>query len=425
MSIPAIIYLVCMGALLLASGFFSAMDMAYSCVNVRRLKRAAEKGKKSAVLAYRFAERYDRTITTILFGNNLVNILASSLGVALSMEPPFDAYPLASPVISAVLLLAVLTFGEILPKAMARAYSYHFCLLAAYPVRFFEIVFYPVSKSVTFLARWMTRPFLRKVEEVGPVSDEELQAMVDDIEDEGIIDESQSEIISNSIDFKDTCAYEVMTPRVKIEGISREENLERYVLRENAFRHSRIPVYSKSYDHIEGYIPVKSLQKAILNGKRLSIEELMLPVLNVPRTMEISAILKQMKKSHHHIAVVKDEYGGTEGIVTLEDILEELVGDMWDESEPISEDVTKTEKRNVFLVKGSMNITDFFERFNLDVDLLDRDYQTLSGWINDRLGRFGRVGDVIDFQRVTIRIKKVTSYTVSMTEVTYHPRRKI
>ena len=132
-----------------------------------------------------------------------------------------------------------------------------------------------------------------------------------------------------------------------------------------------------------------------------------------------------MKKIHHHIAVVKDEYGGTEGIVTLEDILEELVGDMWDESEPISEDVTKTDRRNVFLVKGSMNINDFFERFNLNEDSLEGDYQTLSGWIIDRLGRFGRPGDMIDYQRVTIRVKKVTSYTVALTEVTYHPRRKI
>ena len=196
-------------------------------------------------------------------------------------------------------------------------------------------------------------------------------------------------------------------------------------MKEDAFRYSRIPVYEKNYDHIIGYIPVKSLQKAILNGKKLSIRDLMLPILNVPRTCEISTILKEMKKSHHHIAVVKDEYGGTEGIITLEDILEELVGEMWDESEPIQEEVMKTEKRNVYLVRGSMNIEKFFERFKLDDELIDRDYETLSGWINDRLGRFSRVGDVIDFQRVTLRVKKVSAYTVEIVEVTYHPRRKI
>lgn len=425
MSNLAIVYLVIIVVLLLFSGFFSGSDMAFSCVNERKLREAMNKGSKAAKIAHRYAVNYDRTITTILFGNNLVNILASSLGVSLAFEPPFNADPIWSTVISAAILVALLTFGEIIPKAIARAYSYRVCLLSVYPLRFFEILFYPFAMGVTAFANLLTRPFLKKVKTDKAASDEELQAMVDDIEDEGIIDESQSELISNSLEFKDTCAYEVMTPRVKIIGISVDESLDRFILKEDAFRYSRTPVYEKNYDHIIGYIPVKSLQKAILNGKKLSIRELMLPILNVPRTCEISTILKEMKKSHHHIAVVKDEYGGTEGIITLEDILEELVGEMWDESEPIQEEVMKTEKRNVYLVRGSINIEEFFERFKLDDDLIDRDYETLSGWINDRLGRFSRVGDVIDFQRVTLRVKKVSAYTVEIVEVTYHPRRKI
>lgn len=425
MSNLAIVYLVIIVVLLLFSGFFSGSDMAFSCVNERKLREAMNKGSKTAKIAHRYAVNYDRTITTILFGNNLVNILASSLGVSLAFEPPFNADPIWSTVISAAILIALLTFGEIIPKAIARAYSYRVCLLSVYPLRFFEILFYPFAMGVTAFANLLTRPFLKKVKTDKAASDEELQAMVDDIEDEGIIDESQSELISNSLEFKDTCAYEVMTPRVKIIGISVDESLDRFILKEDAFRYSRTPVYEKNYDHIIGYIPVKSLQKAILNGKKLSIRELMLPILNVPRTCEISTILKEMKKSHHHIAVVKDEYGGTEGIITLEDILEELVGEMWDESEPIQEEVMKTEKRNVYLVRGSINIEEFFERFKLDDDLIDRDYETLSGWINDRLGRFSRVGDVIDFQRVTLRVKKVSAYTVEIVEVTYHPRRKI
>ena len=425
MSNLAIVYLVIIVVLLLFSGFFSGSDMAFSCVNERKLREAMNKGSKAAKIAHRYAVNYDRTITTILFGNNLVNILASSLGVSLSFEHPFNADPIWSTVISAAILVALLTFGEIIPKAIARAYSYRVCLLSVYPLRFFEILFYPFAMGVTAFANLLTRPFLKKVKTDKAASDEELQAMVDDIEDEGIIDESQSELISNSLEFKDTCAYEVMTPRVKIIGISVDESLDRFILKEDAFRYSRTPVYEKNYDHIIGYIPIKSLQKAILNGKKLSIRELMLPILNVPRTCEISTILKEMKKSHHHIAVVKDEYGGTEGIITLEDILEELVGEMWDESEPIQEEVMKTEKRNVYLVRGSINIEEFFERFKLDDDLIDRDYETLSGWINDRLGRFSRVGDVIDFQRVTLRVKKVSAYTVEIVEVTYHPRRKI
>ena len=425
MSDLAILYLVIIFVLLRFAGFFSGSDMAFSCVNERKLREAMNKGSKAAKIAHRYASNYDRTITTMLFGNNLVNILASSLGVSLSFEPPFNADPLWSAVISAAILVLLLTFGEIIPKAIDRAYSYRVCLLCVYPLRFFEILFYPFAMGVTAFANLLTKPFLKNVKTERAASDEELQAMVDDIEDEGIIDESQSELISNSLEFKDTCAYEVMTPRVRIVGISVDESLDRFILKEDAFRYSRMPVYEKNYDHIIGYIPVKSLQKAILNGKKLSVRDLMLPILNVPRTCEISTILKEMKKNHHHIAVVKDEYGGTEGIITLEDILEELVGEMWDESEPIQEEVMKTEKRNVYLVRGSMNIEKFFERFKLDDELIDRDYETLSGWINDRLGRFSRVGDVIDFQRVTLRVKKVSAYTVEIVEVTYHPRRKI
>lgn len=427
MSLPAILYLVAIGVLLLFSSFFSATDMAFSSVNERRLKTASEKGSKVAKLAYRYAKDYDHTIITVLFGNNLVNISASSLAAILVLEPPFTLDPsLWETLIPLILLLVVLIFGEILPKAIARVYSYRVCLLSAYVLRFFEIAFFPFARGMNAFAMLLTKPLSRKAKQIASeaASDEELQAMVDDIEDEGIIDESQSELISNSIEFKDTCAYEVMTPRVKIEGVSLDENLERFIVKKDAFVYSRLPVYKKNYDHIVGYIPVKSLQKAILNGKRLSVEELMLPILEVPRTCEISFILKMMKRSHHHIAVVKDEYGGTEGIITLEDILEELVGEMWDESDTVQEEVMKTDKRYVYLVRGSMSIEDFFERFQLDRQSLDEDYETLSGWINDHLGRFARKGDVIDYQRVTIRVKKVTAYTVDLTEITYHPRRK-
>ena len=423
MSDLAILYLVIIFVLLLFSGFFSGSDMAFSCVNERKLREAMNKGSKAAKIAHRYASNYDRTITTILFGNNLVNILASSLGVSLSFEPPFNADPIWSAVISAAILVLLLTFGEIIPKAIARAYSYRVCLLCVYPLRFFEILFYPFAMGVTAFANLLTKPFLKNVKTERAASDEELQAMVDDIEDEGIIDESQSELISNSLEFKDTCAYEVMTPRVRIVGISVDESLDRFILKEDAFRYSRMPVYEKNYDHIIGYIPVKSLQKAILNGKKLSVRDLMLPILNVPRTCEISTILKEMKKNHHHIAVVKDEYGGTEGIVTLEDILEELVGELWDESEPIDLTVRKGERRNVYYAKGRMSIDEFFETFHLDEEEIDEDYETLSGWFNDKLGRFGKVGDSLEYGKLTISVLKASAYTVDEFKIVYHPRR--
>ena len=149
----------------------------------------------------------------------------------------------------------------------------------------------------------------------------------------------------------------------------------------------------------------------------------MLPILEVPRTMEISTILELMKKSKHHIAVVKDEYGGTEGIVTLEDILEELVGELWDESEPIDLTVRKGERRNVYYAKGRMSIDEFFETFHLDEEEIDEDYETLSGWFNDKLGRFGKVGDSLEYGKLTISVLKASAYTVDEFKIVYHPRR--
>lgn len=423
MNPQGILYLAIIAVLLVFSAFFSACDMAYSVVNKRKLKTAMDKGSSVAKRAYRYAEKYDETIVTVLFGNNLVNILASSLAAALSLLEPFSNNPMSSTYISLIMLAVLLVFGEILPKAFGKNFSYRIAMMSAPVLLVFEYAFFPISKSVSWIANLMTKPLLKFAPADAPASDEELQAMVDDIEDEGFIDHDQSELIQNSIEFKDTCAYEVMTPRVRIEGIEVTEDLNRYVLKEGAFRHSRIPVYRKNYDHIIGYIPVKGLQRAIINGQKLSFDRLMLPILEVPRTMEISLILELMKKSKHHIAVVKDEYGGTEGIVTLEDILEELVGELWDESEPIDLTVRKGERRNIYYAKGRMSIDEFFETFHLDEEEIDEDYETLSGWFNDKLGRFGKVGDSLEYGKLTISVLKASAYTVDEFKIVYHPRR--
>ena len=281
-----------------------------------------------------------------------------------------------------------------------------------------------ISKKI---ASFLTKPILSNeaiVDEDAP-SDDELQEMVNAIQEEGIIDSKSKELLSNSIEFIDTCAYEIMTPRMKIEGISDEENLNLFVKLEGAFKHSRIPVYHHDYDHILGYIPVKSLLRAMLVDGDLSIDELMRPVLSVPRTMEISSILSLMKKTHIHLALVKDEYGGTEGLLTMEDILEELVGEIYDEGESVQLDIEKTAKRNVYLVRGGMNIDEFFKKFHLSEEQMDEDYETVSGWINDRLGTFGKEGDHFEFGPITVKVKKASPYTVVQAEVTYHPRRKL
>ena len=423
-----VIYCCLIFVLLCFSALFSCMDMAYSCASLPTLKESSKKSKRAAK-AYYFASNYEETIIAPLFGNSVVNILASSLGTLLALKLA-EQYnwdqEVVSLLVSILMLLLILTFGEILPKIIGRTYSRPLALLFAYPLAFLRIIFFPIVFISKKFATALTRPVLQANadEDEGP-SDDELQEMVLAINREGIIDSKSRELLSNSIEFKDTSAYEIMTPRMKIEGISAEENLNRYVKLEGAFRHSRIPVYKHDYDHIIGYIPVKSLLRAMLSDDDLSIDELIRPTLSVPRTMEISAILGLMKKSHIHLAIVKDEYGGTEGLLTMEDILEELVGEIYDEGEVVVIDIEKTNKRNVYLVRGNMNIEEFCQKFHLDPEEMDEDYETVSGWINDRLGKFGEEGDHFEFGPLTVRVKKASPYTVVQAEVTYHPRRKV
>ena len=314
--------------------------------------------------------------------------------------------------------------GEIIPKTLSRVYSYRLSIIDIYPITFFKIIFFPfvylASKTGTLVASWFTP---RKVEE-DEEKEEQLQQMIDEIEEEGIIDSKDSELLYRSIEFKNTTAEEIMTPRVSIVGYDCTTDLNKWVKKEGVLRHSRIIVYNRYMDHIIGYMPTKLILKAMLNHEKLELSSLMLPIIAVPSTCEISNVLKLMKESHHHIAVVKDEYGGTDGILTLEDIIEELVGDLYDESEIVEMNVTPTKKRNVYLVSGTMNIDDFFDYFKLNDDFIEEDYNTLSGWINDKLGRFAEKGDNFSYGKIDVEAVKVSDYTTILAKVTYHPRRK-
>ncbi|MFA6619898.1 MAG: hemolysin family protein, partial [Bacilli bacterium] len=288
-----------------------------------------------------------------------------------------------------------------------------------------EVVFFPFVYPANKISEWLTSHLNEKApKETSLASDEELEAMVKTIEDEGMIDEGQSELLHRSIDFKETSCYEIMTPRVKVFAYDIETPFAEFLKSKEAFKHSRIPVYKASLDHVLGYISVKTLLRVLTKGEKPDLGRLILPLVSVPRTMMISSAMALMKETHHHIAVVRDEYGGTEGIITLEDILEELVGEMWDESDKPEQMIIATEKKNVYHVKGKANIDDVFDRFQLNPDRLPDDYSTVSGYINDRLGRFAKVGDSFQEGKIDVVVSLVSEYTVEECVVTYHPRRK-
>jgi putative hemolysin len=422
-----IVYFIVMAVLLFLSALFSAADMAYSSVNKLRLEKRAFIGDDRAKKALRLADDYDRTIATVLFGNDFVNILASSLAALLGADLLTDSLgsTMAGLVSSLVLLGILLIFGEITPKALAKPHNYGFAKGLVEFVRVVEIVFFPFVYPANKLAEFLAKPFIEKApKETSLASDDELQAMVKTIEEEGIIDEDQSELLHRSIDFKETSCYEIMTPRVKVFGYDIEQAFAEFLKSPEAFKHSRIIVFKGSLDHVLGYISVKTLLRVLTLGEKPDLGKLILPIVSVPRTMMISSTMALMKETHHHIAVVRDEYGGTEGIITLEDILEELVGEMWDESEKPEHDIIQTEKKNVYRVRGKANIDDVLEKFHLNPDRLPDDYSTVSGYINDRLGRFATVGDSFKEGQIDVKVTQVSEYTVEECVITYHPRRK-
>jgi len=394
--------------LLVLSGLFSCSDMVYASVNQLRLKKDAKKSKASK-LALKHAEKYNTTITTILFSNNLVNIAATSLlTVLVRLLFPSDMdfmYAIAS----ASLVVILLIFGEILPKVIGRAYSYRLAKIFAYPVRFLQIVFYPFIFISSHVGRFFASFFISKKKD-NVISDEELEEMVESIEEEGVIDEDQSELLKSAIAFKETEAYEIMTPRVDMFAIDIEEDIKKILSSDEIFKHSRIPIYKGNIDNIIGMLPTKAVLRNMLASKPVNISSLMYEVQFVPYSMGISEILKLMKKTKNHIVIVKDEFGGTDGLLTMEDILEELVGNIWDETDKIQEPYRKI-KRSQYLVDGSMNIEDFFDLVNVSMPE-DIDYTSVGGWVLDELHRFAKVGDHFKYKNLSVEVTDVTEFTV-------------
>ncbi|HOF54060.1 MAG TPA: hemolysin family protein [Bacilli bacterium] len=414
-----IIVLVAIVVMVAFSAFFSSADMVYSTVDTLRLKKDAEKGSKSAALALKFANEYDKTITTILFSNNLVNIAASSLA-----SISYFGDILGPSLITVIMFLIIVTFAEIIPKVIGRVYSHGLAKLYAYPILIFKYLFIPFVYATSALGRLIVSPLYKKAEdEEEAVSDDELQEMVDTIEEEGVIDEEQGELLRSAITFMDTQAYEIMTPRVDIFAFDIEDDISELINDDNVFMYSRVPVYEETIDNIIGILPTKLLLKAMLSNEKIDVRSLLTPVTFVPRSRNISAVLQDFKKTHNHIAIVKDEYGGTEGLITLEDIVEELVGDIWDEMDEIDEEATELGD-GVYQIDGAMNIEDFFELVELELDE-DADYSTVSGWCVSILERFAKVGDRFTYENLDVKVIQADEFTVEKIRVKVLPRKDV
>ena len=398
--------------LILLSAIFSMCDIVYASVNQLRLKKTIkEKHSKAAKIALDFAINYDEMLTTALFMNNLVNIAASSLSAVLAIQLFKNTLgvEVGTTIMSIILLLALLIFGEIMPKVIGRAFSYRLSLLLAYPLLVLKFAFFPIVFVSKYIGKFFAYPFIHKKKEEA-ISSEELQEMVETIKDEGVIDKDQSELLTNAITFKDTEAREIMTPRVEMYSLDIDDDINLLVKDDEFFTHSRIPVYKDTIDNIIGILPIKSVLRKLLANEEIDVSSLLSPVYSVPGSRGISEILDEMQKNKNHIVIVKDEYGGTDGLLTMEDILEELVGDMWDEMDEVKENYRKVTKFS-YEVDGSMNIDDLFKLFNLTPPD-DESYETLAGYVMDKLGRFAEVGDKFTSDNLYFEVLSIEEFTV-------------
>lgn len=380
------IMIVVMVLLVFMSAFFSASETAYSSLNMIRLKTKAEDGDKSAKRIMGLADKYDNLLSTILIGNNIVNIALASLGtVFFSALLSVGKGPTVSTI---VITVVVLIFGEVTPKSMAKQMPERFAAFSAPVLGILLFLFTPLNIILSGIRTVVAKPFKINTEE--GITDAELITMIEEAEDGGDLTAHESELIRNAIEFDDVEVEEILTPRVDVIAVPDNctmKQLEEIYLESNF---SRIPVYHKSIDNIIGVIHEKDYFSAMRRGVG-NISELVEPTLYTTGSVKIGALLRTLRDNHYHLAVVVDEYGGTEGIVTMEDILEELVGEIWDEHDEETEDFVHCEDGS-WLVLGSASVNDLFEKLDIPDDE-EVDSNSVSGLVQEKMITLPKVGD--------------------------------
>ena len=407
------IYIVGIIVCVMCSAFFSASEMSFSACNKVRLEHESDNGNKKATVAFRIAEKFDDAISTILVGNNLVNIAASSMGSIAVMLLLSEQYAWVS---TAVITVLVIIFGETIPKISAKKNATSFAMKFAYPIRALMIILKPVTAIVVTLVNLITNMLPDVEEEDSDAALEELHTMIDIAEDEDVLDEDASELVSAAIDFADISASEVMTARVDIIAIDIDDPWEEILRTIDASPYSRIPVYEDSVDHVIGILSLNRFLKAMIDQEKVEIRSLLLPTCYVYKTMRLPAVLSSLRNAQQHIAVVTDEYGGTLGVVSMEDVLEELVGDLWDETDTVEKEIVKKGDGR-YELDGDTPIYEFIELMRWKEDDFDYDAETVGGWCIEYNNGFPNVNSKFTFRDIEVTILEVSKRRVRRVQV--------
>ena len=385
--------------LVLLSAFFSATETAFSSLNKIKLKNLVNNGDKRALKTYNLAEDYSSLISTILIGNNIVNIMSSSLATLLFVKWFGDDLGVTYSTI--VMTLIVLTFGEITPKSIAKEIPEQFAMAVTPVVSVLVIVLKPVNFIFDCLRKLLSLLIKVKNDDEGYSSDEFI-TIVEEAHNDGEMDEHEADLITNAIEFNDLEVKDVLVPRVDVAAIEDTATLDEI---EKMFRetgYSRLPVYRETIDNIIGILHEKDFYYIYYTKAKTQISQIIKDVLYTSPQIRVSALLRQLQSSKIHLAVVIDEYGGTAGIITMEDILEELVGEIYDEHDEVEEFYTKIDD-NTYLVKGDLDIDDMFEYFNI-VMKEEYDFVTTSGWVIHNCDCIPTIGTQFDFENLHITV---------------------
>ena len=387
-------YVLVMILLFAGSAFFSASEMAMSSANRMRLENAAEDGDGRAKTAVAVLDRYEDSLSAILIGNNLCNIGSDSIVTLLTVLLLGDKNTGLVHVATTVLVtLFIIIFCESAPKIIAKKNANRLTTAVAPMLRLLMFILWPVIRIVMLLIRLITLPMKGEVEEdTEEEAAAELASIIETVEDEGVIDEERSELLQAALDFSEIAVMDVMTARVDMEAVCIDDDWDEIMETIENAPFSRIPVYEDSVDDIIGVLYLNHFFKALLDSERVDIRSLLMKPLYVYKTTKLPVVLNQLRKKQNHLAIVTDEYGGTLGIVTLEDVLEQIVGDIWDETDEVENEIVEREG-GVFELDGDLPIGDLAELLDMSEDALETDSATVGGWTMEKYGSFPAAGD--------------------------------
>ncbi len=404
MNVTLIIILLC----IIMSGYFSATETAFSSLNRIRIKNMADKGNKRAALVLKLSEDYDRLLSTILIGNNIVNIACASLSTLLFVR--LLGEDVGASVSTAVTTVIVLVFGEVSPKSIAKESPEKFSMFSAPILNFMAVLLTPLNFLFKQWKKVLSRFFHSSASQ--GITEEELITIVEEARQDGGIDEQEGDLLRNALEFNELKAADILTPRIDVVGVNVCAGAEEIASVFTETGYSRLPVYQDSIDNIVGILYHKDFYNKIY-GTGKGIKDVIRPALFITRHKKISQLLQELQASNHHIAVVIDEFGGTVGIVTLEDILEELVGEIWDEHDEIIRSVEKLSD-DEFLVLGNANVDKLLELLGYDEET---EAVTVNGWIMNELQKLPEKGDSFRFHEWQVTVMEMEERRVKSARI--------